>query len=189
MHKDEAAARGAITTYARQNLKTGKVLDVHFDEARGAWIGSAIGKAGVIEVVAKAEGSRFSVSHAAPMGRPHAGANARSHVHVKNESAAAFLLRGVVFAAVAVALAAGYMVGKPQLEKLLHEAKQAGDVKPTGKSELGGALGGNSAMLDAAERLSKDPKANAAVNKFIQQNAGGAASKLETLQRLNGTGQ
>lgn len=189
MSKDETAALRAITSYARQHLSTGRVLDLHFDKARDAWVASAIGKAGAVEVMAKAQGKTFAVSHAQPKGRPNAAADVRSHAHVRNESAAAFLLRGVVFAAIAAALGMGYVVAKPQVEKMLQEAKQAGDVKPAGKSGLGGALGGNSGMLDTAERLSKDQKANAAVNKLIQQNAGGAASKLDTLQQFNGTSQ
>lgn len=189
MSHDETAALRAITAYARKHLSTGKVLDLRFDKARGAWAASAIGKAGAIEILAKPQGKTFELSHAQHNQRHDAGAAVRSHAHVRNESAAAFLMRGVVFAAIAAGLGLGYVAGKPYIERLLTQAKEASNPKASSPSELGKSLGGNSAMLETAEKLSKDPKASAAMNRFIKQNAGGAASQLDTLQQLNSTGQ
>lgn len=194
MSKDETAALRAITAYARQHLSTGKVLDLHFDQARGAWVASAIGKRGAIEVVATPQGSGFKVSHAEHGLRRDAGAEVRSRSHVRNESAASFLMRGVVFAAVAAGLGLGYLVGKPHVEKMFQEAKEAGEIKPTGKQldlgkELGAGVGGNSGMMERAEQLANDKKGSAAMNQFIKQNAGAASDKLDTLQQLNQTGQ
>ncbi len=189
MTKDETAAQRAITDYARQNLSTGKVLDLRFDKGRGAWVASAIGKKGAIEVVAVPMGKRFEVTHADHKPGHDAGAAVRSHSHVANESAAAFLMRGVVFAAIAAVLGLGYMVGKPHVERMFREAQAASQPKPGAKSGLGTTLGGNNAMLESAERLANDKKANAAMNQLIKQQAGEAAGKLETLQQLNQTGQ
>lgn len=200
MSKTEATALRAITTYARNNLGPNlKILDLHYDKARGAWVASAIGKVGNFEVTARDEGSTFEVSHTQHNARIDRGAAARAHSHVANESAAAFLMRGVVFAAIAAALGLGYVVGKPHVERILAQAQEASNPKPSGnsglgaalggKSELGDTLGGNSALLESAEKLSKNKKANDAMNRFIKQNAGDAADKLETLQKLNSTGQ
>lgn len=189
MHKDEAAALRAITAYARKNLATARILDLHFDKVRGAWVASAIAKSGAVEVTATPQGTGFELAHASQAGGHDVGREVRSHAHVRNESAAAFLMRGVVFAAIAAALGLGFVVAKPQVERMFNEAKAAGDVQPTGKSELGSALGGDSGMLETAEKLSRDKKANAAMNRFIKQNAGKAADKLDTLQQLNQTGQ